>query len=231
LTLDSTLPEHRAFALTQLGSVALGSGDVEGAERSYRNALRARPGYVHAQAGLARVDLARGRPAMAVRRLRVAVGLVPYPAYVTLLAETLQSFGRSAEARKSFALVRSIHALQRANGVRTDLQAALFEADRGDRPRAALAMARLAHAVRPSIQAADTLAWALYRNGRCAEAQRYAAQAHRLRTKDALTFFHRGMIERCLGNEEAGRAWLRRALDLNPGFSPMWSPVAARYAR
>jgi hypothetical protein len=52
-----------------------------------------------------------------------------------------------------------------------------------------------------------------------------------LSTEDALKFFRRGMIERCLGNSEEGRHWLRRALDLNPGFSPLWSPVAARYAR
>jgi Flp pilus assembly protein TadD len=39
------------------------------------------------------------------------------------------------------------------------------------------------------------------------------------------------MIERCLGNgEEAGR-WFRRAVELNPGFSVLWSPVAATYAR
>lgn len=231
LTLDSTLPEHRAWALVQLGSVALSSGDIAGAERSYRRAIRSRPGYVHAHAGLARVDLARGRPVAAVRRLQLAVERVPYPAYATLLAETLDSLGRTAEARQGFALVRAIYALQRANGVRTDLQAALFEADRGDRPRAALAMARAARAARPSIPADDVLAWALYRNGRCSEAQGYSAQALRLGTKDALAFFHRGMIERCLGSVDAGRGWLRRALELNPGFSPVWSPVAARYAR
>ena len=43
-------------------------------------------------------------------------------------------------------------------------------------------------------------------------------------------YFHRGMIERCLGDRGAGR-WFRRAVDLNPGFSVLWSPVAAKYAR
>jgi Flp pilus assembly protein TadD len=92
-------------------------------------------------------------------------------------------------------------------------------------------MARAAHDARPSVQADDVLAWALYRNGRCAEAQRYSTRALRLGTEDALAFFHRGVIERCLGNDDAARRWLRRALDLNAGFSPQWSPVAARYAR
>ena len=44
------------------------------------------------------------------------------------------------------------------------------------------------------------LAWALARNGRCAEALPYSQAALRLGTQDALKFFHRGMIERCLGH-------------------------------
>jgi hypothetical protein len=39
------------------------------------------------------------------------------------------------------------------------------------------------------------------------------------------------MVERCLGNDIEAKRWLRRAVDLNPGFSPLWSSVAARYAR
>ena len=71
------------------------------------------------------------------------------------------------------------------------------------------------------------LAWALARNGRCAAALPYSQQALRLGTQDALKFFHRGMIERCLGHD-GGRAatWFQRALALNPHFSILWAPVA-----
>ena len=72
------------------------------------------------------------------------------------------------------------------------------------------------------------LAWALARNGRCAEAAGYSRRALRLGTQDALKLFHRGMIERCLGNRTAGDTFLRRALTLNPHFSVLWSPVARR---
>jgi hypothetical protein len=37
------------------------------------------------------------------------------------------------------------------------------------------------------------------------------------------------MIERCLGRPTA-RTWFRRALEVNPGFSLLWSPVAKRLA-
>ena len=73
-------------------------------------------------------------------------------------------------------------------------------------------------------------AWALARNGRCAEALRHSNRALRLGTLDAAKFFHRGMIERCLGNRAEAKSWFRRALRLNPRFSVLWAPVARRYA-
>ena len=89
----------------------------------------------------------------------------------------------------------------------------------------------MAQRERPSIDGDDVLAWALERNGRCGEAQRYSERALRLGTLDALKIFHRGMIERCLGNRAEAKTWFRRALRVNPQFSLLWAPVARRYAR
>ena len=74
------------------------------------------------------------------------------------------------------------------------------------------------------------LAWALARNGRCADALHYSKRALRLGTVDATKFFHRGMVERCLGYQADAKTWFRRALSLNPHFSVLWAPVARRYA-
>jgi hypothetical protein len=74
------------------------------------------------------------------------------------------------------------------------------------------------------------LSWALARNGRCTEALHYSKRALRLGTRDALKFFHRGMVERCFGKQTDAKMWFRRALALNPHFSLLWSPVARRYA-
>ena len=64
---------------------------------------------------------------------------------------------------------------------------------------------------RPSIYGDDVLAWALARNGRCGEALALleALAPARHEGRDAL-YFHRGMIERCLGHRR-GRAALVRA--------------------
>jgi tetratricopeptide (TPR) repeat protein len=94
----------------------------------------------------------------------------------------------------------------------------------------ALDRARRAWRERPSIEAEDVLAWALARTGRCEEALGFSRRALRLRTLDAAKFFHRGMIERCLGRHADAGAWFRRALELNPHFSLVWAPVARREA-
>ena len=75
------------------------------------------------------------------------------------------------------------------------------------------------------------LAWALARNGRCGEALAYSKRSLRLGTKDASLYFHRGMIERCLGHRGGGAALVRRAPSrLNPHFSLVWAPTARRLA-
>ncbi len=86
-----------------------------------------------------------------------------------------------------------------ANGVKTDLETAVYFADHGIRPAESVELARLAQRERPSITGDDGLAWALERDGRCQEALGYSMNALRLGTQDASLFFHRGMIERCLG--------------------------------
>jgi Flp pilus assembly protein TadD len=115
--------------------------------------------------------------------------------------------------------------------VRTDLESALFKVDHGIALRNALALARRAHRERPTVFAADTLAWALVRNGRCVEALRHSKQALRLGTRDASFFFHRGMIERCLGHTAEARSWFARALAQNPRFSLLWASVAREALR
>jgi tetratricopeptide (TPR) repeat protein len=222
--------EPAAWAHVELGKLLFGSGEAAAADRHYRAALRELPGYVYALDALARVEAARGHYVRASRLSRRAVDTVPLPQFVTTLADIFQATGRQAQAREQFALVGAVERLLRANGVRADLEIAQFYVDHGLRLRHALALARRAHAARPSIAGDDVLAWALVRNGRCAEALGWSKHSLRLGTRDATTFFHRGMAERCAGNRAEARRWFRRALALNPHFSLLWSPIARRLA-
>lgn len=223
--------EPLAWTLVQLGNLYFGNGKLASASRAYREALARFPGYVHAEAALARVAAARGRYSEAIARYRRAVEILPLPQYEGALGDVLRLAGHPAEADEAFGAVEAIQRLLAANGVRTELETALFDLDHARDFPDALARARRAYSERKSIDADDVLAWALYRNGRCAEARRHSTRALRLGTRDALKLFHRGMIERCLGHDRAGRSYLRRALAINPHFSLLYVPVAERALR
>jgi tetratricopeptide (TPR) repeat protein len=223
-------PDALAWSHTQLGKLYWSHARTDAAEREYRLALRVRPGYVFALEALAQAEAARGHHDRAISLARRAADVMPLPQFVATLGDLLQEAGDEAAARRQYTLVAAIGRLQRANGVKMDLESALFDVDHGIRLREALVRARAAHADRPSIDGDDVLAWALSRNGRCEEALRYSKRALRLGTLDAPKFFHRGMIERCLGDRLEAKRWFRRALALNPHFSVSWGPVARRYA-
>jgi tetratricopeptide (TPR) repeat protein len=222
----SQVPENQAWVLVQLGNLRFSTGDLASAERAYTDALDRYPGSVQAEAGLARVDAAREEYASAITRLRRVVDALPVPQHAILLGDVLAAAGRQSEAESAYDVVEAIETLLEANGVRTEQQTALFDLDRDRDVEGALVRAREAYEAAPGINAADVLAWALYKNDRCAEARASSIEALRLGTRDALMLFHRGMIERCLGNAGEARRYLELALDANPYFSPLYAPVA-----
>ena len=94
--------EHAAWALVQAGNLRFGQGSLGPAAHSYREALVRFPGYAAAQAGLARVEGARGRTERAVALYREALEAVPLPEYAAGLGETLAAAGRRAEAEEAY---------------------------------------------------------------------------------------------------------------------------------
>lgn len=233
LALDASLGqgETEAWVRVQLSKTDFSVGRFAPAAAQARLALRAFPGYAQAYDALAWAEFGQGHVRAATAAEQEAVNLIPLPQYVAMLGDLLRATGHDAQARRQYALIAVIQRLLVANGVKTDLETALFDVDHGIGRRASLALARLAQHERPSIDGDDVLAWALERNGHCGEALRSSKRALRLGTLDALKAFHRGMIEQCLGHRAQARSWLSRALRLNPRFSVLWAPAARRELR
>ena len=165
-----TVPEHEAWTRAQLGNLFFSGGRLAKAEKAYQRALDRLPGYVYAEAGLARVEAARGEYDTAIERLQRVVELLPTAQNAILLGDVLSAAGRVEEAREAYALVDVIEQLLTANGVRTELQTALFDLDHDRDVAAALDRAFAAREEAPGINADDVVAWGLYKNGRCDEA-------------------------------------------------------------
>lgn len=225
-TAGAASPENVAWTEVQLGALLFGQGDVDEAERRYRRALVVLPDYVYALAGLGRVAAARGDVDGAIASYTLAIQRLPAPEFVIALGDVLLVAGRSDEAEQQYALVGAMQALYAANGVDTDVEMALFDADHGRDLPGTVARAQAAFARCPSIRAADVLSWTLYQSGRYAAAREASRQALRLGTQDALMLFHAGMIEAGLGETAAAVDYLQRALQLNPAFSVRYAEQA-----
>jgi tetratricopeptide (TPR) repeat protein len=217
-----------AWADNQLGELAFNSGRLDRAEASYREAIARDPSYLPPHAGLAKVEAARGDLSGAIADMSWVVARYPTPEYVIALGDLYTVSGRDADAARQFALLRAEEHLFQANGVNMDLEIALFDADHEVDLAGGLAAAQAEWARRHSVHVADALAWQLYANGRFREALGYADQALHLGTRNALFFFHRGMIEKAMGRAAAARRDLATALGINPHFSILWAGSAAR---
>lgn len=210
-----------AYVLTLLGDLHLQAGRLDPADDAYARALAAQRDQGQAQLGRARVLVARGDLEGAEAVLRPLAERIPLPDVVALRADVSAARGDAAAAAEQRALVRAIEELNRSEGgIAVDLELARFEADHarladGDAFRA-VALAESARGARPTIYGDDTLAWALRKAGRPAEALARSIVATRFGTADPVLWWHRAAIEADLGRLSEAKQHLERSLAISP---------------
>ena len=223
--------EATAWTEVQLGHLLFAQGNPDGAERAYNSAMRRLDNYAYGMAGLARVRAARGDLNGAAGLYERAAQILPLPEFVIALGDTYTRLGDTARAEQQYALVGAMQKLLAANGVRTDLELALFNADRGTNLDEALQAAHTEYGLRRSVQVADTLAWVEYRRGELPAALKHSHEALRLGTRDPLMLYHAGVIAQANGEPDRARELLAASSELNPKFSILWSEDLATRLR
>lgn len=218
-------PADQAFARYYLSEMAFNNGDPHHALTNVEEGLHAVPNDAPLLQIKARAEGALGKNTEAIADLTLAGQRLPLPEYVLQLGELQQSLGHTKQADQQYEIFRAEQKLFAANGVTLDSDAALFEADHGDHVQA-LALARKSLQSRPFLDSQDALAWALHVNGQDKEALIASKKALALGTRNALFHYHRGMIQQSLGNTDAARDDLTRALAINPHFNPLHAPKA-----
>ena len=218
-------PENLAYVRSLLGGVDFLRGDVGAAEESYRAALDAVPSYASAAEGRARVEAARGDLDAAIEHLRDAVDVRPLVEYQIALGEAELAAGRPAAARHDLAAAHATHVREERAGIDVAVERAVFEADHGS-PLAAVAYGRGAWRRTPSVRAADALGWALTRAGRPAQGLAWARRSLAIGSRYPLFLYHAGIAARDSGKTREAQRYLRRALAVNPRFSPLHAPRA-----
>ena len=221
-------PENVAYVETLLGNLEFQAGQVARAGAAYATALARVPEYLPAQAGLATVQAAQGDLDGAIERYEAVVKTSAVHEYHLLLLEAKLADGRPAAARREIAAIRENQAIERRNGVNTDGELAIFEADHGSSARA-VALGRSAVDTAPSVSSADALSWALTSAGRGEEALRWAKHALRTGWRDPLVRYHAGMAAKLAGERRAGAQVADAGARAQPAVLP--APCAAGPAR
>ncbi len=218
----------RTWALTHVGFLRFGSGDLPGAERAIRGALRETPGDATALAGLAKVRAGAGDLDDAASLYRQALDAQPVAGYAAALAEVEEARGRTKASAESLDLANELDRREAANGVELELDSAATDADVRVPTADDVRRVRRGYRLRPGVAGDDAMGWVLTRAGLCDEGLRFARRSLRLGTKDALMFFHAAMAARCAGKSREAVSYLRAARCINPYFSVRWAPVAER---
>ena len=226
---EARLPaENLAWLYYELGEYEFQAGDIGEANHAYLTALTIHPGDYRAMAGLGKLRGTQGRYDEAIKLYQSAIAVVPMPQYVAELGDLYSQAGNLAEAKKQYQLVEYIGMLGHINQVLHNRDLALFYADHDIKLDEALALAHKEFEVRHDIYTWDVLAWALYKNGKYQEASDAMEHALRPGTRDALLFFHAGMIAGQLGQKSNAKEKLQAALNINPGFHVIYAGVARR---
>jgi tetratricopeptide (TPR) repeat protein len=224
---EARLPaENLAWLYYELGEYEFQAGDVAAANNAYLSALTIHPGDYRAMAGLGKLRGNQGRYAEAIKLYQSAIAVVPMPMYVAELGDMYSKAGNNAEAKKQYQLVEYIGLLGHINQVLHNRDLALFYADHDIKLEEALTLAHKEFEVRHDIYTWDALAWALYKNGKYQQAGDAMENALRPGTRDALLFFHAGMISSRLGQTSQAKERLQTALSINPQFHVIYSGVA-----
>jgi tetratricopeptide (TPR) repeat protein len=221
--------EPAAWSRALTGQLLLSLNRVDEADIRFREALAFVDGYPQALAGRGDVALARGDAEQAVTLYRRAAKGSPVPDLHATLGDLLHGLGRRDEAERSWERAEELERLFARHGGRNLLETAEFDLDHDRNVRSALDRARRGRAERPSVEGDHVLAWALYKNGLCAEARRVSLRSFRLGTLDVDGLYHHALIEDCLGNDGEAARYRNRVEALAPGYLET-APSARRLA-
>lgn len=221
-------PENRAWCMAQMALLDFAQGAYVPASQILTQGLNEAPNNYHLLAAMGKVKAAMKDYPAAIEYYKKAQAIVPQHEVVVALGDLYKLQGRAAEADEQYLLVDFIRKLNKANGVVGDLQLAGFLADHDRDLSEALQLAEAEYKARPTVYAADTLAWCYYKNGRMPEARKYSLKALSQNTPEAMFLYHRGMILAKAGDMSGARKALYQALSQNPYFEPMGANLAMK---
>lgn len=223
-TADPADAEAQSWCLSQLGDEYWKYGKYADAGRTYDEALTILPNYYLALVGKGRNLASQNDLTAAAQILVTATDRIPNVEGAILLGNIYQKLGMNEKAKQQYDLVEVIEAKLGVNNDQKRL--ALLWADQEINLEKALEITSRESQMRKDVLTYDALAWTLYRLGKFEDAESAISAALRLKSNDARTLFHAGMIQKARGKRAEAKQSLSKALKLNPEFDLLQSDIA-----
>jgi tetratricopeptide (TPR) repeat protein len=208
-------PQGRSWYPFRMGEMCFNAGQIDKAANHLETALELHPNYPLSLAYLGKVRVAQGKRDEAIKLYVKALSVNGDLSMLADLGDLYAKTGKDFLSRLSYEKLENSAKGQAAFA----RELSLFNSNHDRNLPEALELARQDLRVRQDVYAHDTLAWALCKNKRYKEAAEAMAEALEPGTKDAVLFYHAGMIYAGLGEKDKARDYLKKALDLNPHFS------------
>jgi len=218
-------PEQLAWFDLRIGDLALRAGRLAEAAHAFDAGLTESPTDYRLLGAEARLHAARHQWQPAIDAGQRAVASVLDPATLGLLSDCYLATGDSAKASE-YAKAMEVSVSQQPGAFHRGWSLFLLDHDRDVARVSSKAMEELL--TRRDVYGYDLAAWALHRSGHDRQAENLAVQALRLGTRDAMLYFHAGMIAHSLGDNRLAADRLRQALEINPYFHPTQVDEAKR---
>lgn len=209
--------EQLAWFHLRLGDIDMRNGRVRGARSLFEAGLEIEPNDYRLLDAMSHLEAVEGNPQKAIDYGERGIAIKLDPATLGTIGDAYAALGDTSRAEEYFKTMEVAVAGQPGAYHRAW---SLFLLDHDRRIPEVLANVMKESETRKDVYGYDLLAWALHKEHRDAEASAAMAQARRLGTRDAMLFYHEGMIDRALGQSGRAKYFLSTALDLNPAFHP-----------
>src|SRR5712692_11549296 len=164
--------EDGAWIVTQMAHLNLAIGQIDEAEKLSQQALAMFPGYHYALGNLAKVRIQQKRYDEAVELLKQRYQAAAHAENLFDLAQASQLAGKTDAASKAFVEFEQKSLLETNRGDNSNHELIFYYADYAKQPAKALEVAEREFARRHDVFTLDSYAWALYANGRYADARK-----------------------------------------------------------
>lgn len=219
--------ENTAWCRAKLATMDFHQGAFPAAAGVLAPSLKEKSRNPHVLLAAAQIAEATGEVDLAVQYYELLLAHVPNHDALVGLGDLHAVKGEMAEAEKYYQQVEALHTSGQATGLHDHTRMALFLADHDRNIVEAMRLAEQ-HKLTHNVFEADALAWVYYKNGENKKALKAINLALSRNTPDSAMHYHAGMIQLRAGDTVTARNHLQTALALNPKFSVLQAPLAAK---